>query len=172
MCPSLSNTVSLLHPLCALYRELYVCDGGRSFSHPSPSDWQFNLIHRFHLLCFTSNNTDNTRRCSCAFTYMSVCACTCVCVCVRPLVSLKPHLWAFVLLWANPLVNLLSAMSRTVCSRELKGNEFGSLPLIFSLKTHFYNSLELVLSEMASSQNRFTGVSLSQGSFTVEQIKW
>lgn len=75
LCPCLSYTISLLHHLWTRCKKLYVCEGGRSFSHPSPSDWQFNLIHRFHLLCFTSNNPDNTQMflpfhihvCVCAF---------------------------------------------------------------------------------------------------------
>lgn len=139
MWPCLSYTISLLHHLWTLYRRLYVCEGGRSFSHPSPSDWQFNLIHRFHLLCFTSNDPDNTQM-FLPF-HMHVCVgafAKCVCVCVSPsLVSLKPHLWAFVLFWANPFVNLLSAMFQTGRSRELKG-----MSLSHSL---WYSALKFVL---------------------------
>lgn len=101
-----------------------VSEGDRSFSHLSPSDWQFNLIHKFHLQCFTSNNSDNIQSCPCAFMCLFQETCVTVRVCVRacggfhPLVPLKLPLTAFVPPWANPLVNLLSSMFRTVCSGE------------------------------------------------------
>lgn len=62
-----------------------VSEGGRSFSHQSPSDWQFNLIHRFHLLHFTSNNTDNidthTHTQMPLHIYLCIFVCTCVLLC-------------------------------------------------------------------------------------------
>ncbi len=56
--------------------------------------------------------------CMCWYMCECVSVCVSVCVCVHPLISLKLPLRAFVLLRANPLVNLLSAMSQTVCSGE------------------------------------------------------
>lgn len=57
------------------------------------------------------------------------CACRHVRMCALPKLPLRAF---FVLPRSNLLVNLLSAMSQTACSQELKGNEFGSFPLIFS----------------------------------------
>lgn len=122
-----ANQLPLSHTLpTELSKGSRVFEGGRSFSHQSPSDWQFNLIHRFHLLCFTSSNTDNTHRCPLhiyvrVFVHVCVCEGTCVCVCFHFLVSLKLPLRGFVLLGANPLVNLLSAVSQTLRSGGKKG---------------------------------------------------
>lgn len=53
------STSALLLPLLfsssffvAFSEGRWVFEGEGSFSHHSPSDWQLNLIHRFHLLCF------------------------------------------------------------------------------------------------------------------------
>lgn len=148
---SLSHTFSLLNLHCALLSKLYASEGGRSFSHQSSSDWQFNLIHRFNLLCITSNNTDNAHKCPCTYTFVSLCVYVSgTCVCLHPLVSLKLPLRAFVLLHANPPVSLLSAMSRTVSSKELKG--FCSLHWYSALKDNF--SVKLVLCEITGNQSR------------------
>lgn len=45
--------------LSTLHRKQCLSAEGRSFSHPSPSDWQSNLIRRFHLPRLASNNTSN-----------------------------------------------------------------------------------------------------------------
>lgn len=76
---------------------------------------------------------------------LCVATCACVHVCVFILSSLLSRLSGlFVLLWPNPLVNLLSAMSRTVCSGEWKGNWFASLPLMLTLKKVFLRRSSVV----------------------------
>lgn len=74
-----------------------VSEGDRSFSHLSPSDWQFNLIHKFHLQCFTSNNSDNIHSCPCAFMCLFQEKCVTVCVCVRVEVFTLSSLLSFLI---------------------------------------------------------------------------
>lgn len=144
---SLSHTASLPSPplcvsLCcfvlffsqSLSKGSYVSEGDRSFNHQSPSDWQFNLIHRFHLPCFTSNDPDNTHRCPRTFPYVPCCVYVQSHVRVRAfaLASLLSCLSGlFVLLQANPPVNLLSTVSRARCCRRVKeGNWFVAIVVI------------------------------------------
>lgn len=71
-------TCFVLYFSCLLAGRLCIY-GGRGINHQSPSDWQFNLIHTFHLLGFTSNATDNAHIWP-AHVQMVYWMCACVCI--------------------------------------------------------------------------------------------
>lgn len=136
-------------------------EGDRAFSHQSTSNWQFNLIPRFHLPHFTSNGIDNNPRYPdhftvCLWMFMGRCVSMCAHVFVHPY---RPFPGLLLFKGEPSLLSLSCRPCFRLCSPE-KAKGIGFLFSFYLTLKHSW-ACEAVVGEMAGKRRRHTAVHTS-----------